>query len=211
MIFYNYHKQKGNRLAAKTMKILVVLIFMLTVSNALAQFENPESVSVSYFGEMISHPGIKLGADFVITKWDKTRYKDEEFSKVVNKSLMVSPTLGMFYHRRYQTGLFIMPEAKYKRQNSNGRFFELGLGAGYLRTFIPKTFEVLENAEVKKTSAGHNYFSTNYFLSFGKDLSIKSDLPIAYFIKPQFMYAVPNFPKGTGYFALEIGIRYLLK
>jgi hypothetical protein len=119
--------------------------------------------------------------------------------------------LGLFYHRRYQTGLIIIPEAKYKRQNHKGRFFECGIGAGYFRTFILNTYEVGSIGEVNHTTAGHNFFATNYFISFGKDLNLQKNLPLAYFIKPQFMYSVPNFPRGIGYFALELGITYRLK
>ncbi len=190
------------------MRIISLLVFIFIVSNCWAQFKNLESVSFSYYGEMITHPGLKLSSDFKIKGWDKVK---RDSLKKINKSFIISPALGFFHHRRYQTGLFLIPEVKYKRQNPKGRFYELGIGAGYLKTFIPNTYEVGSNGEVNKTTAGHNYFATNYFISFGKDLSIQKNLPLAYFIKPQFMYAVPNFPNGIGYFALEIGIKFSLK
>lgn len=189
-----------------------LIIFLLGISSlAWGQNKKPTTVSISYFGEMITHPGLKLSADFNMKDWDKTKSSKKDSSKIIHKSLIISPTLGFYYHRRYQTGLFVMPEVKYKRQNRKGAFYEFGVGLGYLRTFISNTYEVSVNGEVRKVSAGHNYFATNYFISFGKDLSVKKNLPIAYFIKPQFMYAVPNFPGGVGYLALELGISYRLK
>lgn len=193
------------------MRVLFVLIFALTAANCLAQLRSPESVSVSYYGEMITHPGLKMSANYSIKDWEKDKRTKKGAQKIISKNLIVSPALGFYYHRRYQTGLFVIPEAKYKRQNEKGAFYELGIGLGYLRTFIPNTYEVNESADINKTAAGHNYFATNYFVSFGKDLSIKRNLPLAYFIRPQFMYAIPNFPKGTGYFALELGVTYRLK
>ncbi|MFB6319645.1 hypothetical protein [Saccharicrinis sp. FJH54] len=193
------------------MRILSLLAFTLMVSNCLAQFKNIESVSISYYGEMITHPGIKVSPDFNFKEWVKTRHTKNDSSKTINKSLQVSPTFGFFYHKRYQTGLFFIPEAKFKRQNHKGGFYELGLGLGYLRTFIPNTYEVNGSGDVSKTIVGHNYFTSNYFVSFGKDLSLRKNIPFEYFIKPQFLYTVPNFPNGTGYFAIELGIRYSLK
>jgi len=193
------------------MKFLALLISMLIASNCLAQFEKLESVSVSYLGEMVSHPGLKISADFSIKEWDKTKITKKDSSKRIRKSFLISPALSFFYHKRYQTGLFIMPETKYTRQNPKGGFYALGIGLGYLRTFIPNTYDVNSSGEVNKSAAGHNYFATNYFISFGKDLSIQNNLPIAFFIKPQFIYAIPNFPNGTGYFAIELGVRFILK
>ncbi len=192
------------------MRILLLLVFSFIVSNCMAQFKTVESITFSYYGEMVTHPGLKISADLNIREWDKIKSNRKDSSKVINKSFLISPALGFFYHRRYQTGLFLIPEAKYKRQNPKGGFYEVGFGIGYLRTFIPNTYEVSSNGEVNKVIAGHNYFASNYFVSFGKDLSIKKNLPIAYFIKPQFMYTVPNFPNGIGYFAFELGIKYIL-
>ena len=192
------------------MRILSLLVFSLIFSNCMAQLKTIESSNFSYYGEMITHTGMKISADFNIREWDKIKSSKHDSSKTINKSLLISPALGFFYHRRNQTGLFFIPEVKYKRQNPKGGFYEVGIGIGYLRTFIPNTYEVNRSGEVNKTVAGHNYFATNYFISFGKDLNIKKNLPIAYFLKPQFMYAVPNFPNGIGYFVLELGIKYTL-
>lgn len=189
-----------------------IIIFLLGFTMlASGQVKKPDVISISYYGEMITHPGFKISIDFDIKEWDKNKATKKDSSKTINKNLILSPTIGLFYHKRYQTGLFFIPEIKYKRQNPKGIFYEFGIGAGYLKTFIPNTYEVSSSGEINKTNAGYNYFATNYFISFGKDLSIKKNLPIAYFIKPQFMYAVPNFPSGTGYFALELGLCYSLK
>lgn len=171
----------------------------------------PDAISVAYYGEMVIHPGLKLSADFNIKEWDKTKTTKKHSSKTINRSLILSPALGFFYHQNYQTGLFFMLELKYRRQNQRGVFFGFGIGLGYLRTFIPNTYEVDGSGEINQTTAGYNYFASNYFISFGKDLSIRKNIPLACFIKPQFMYAIPNFPNGTGYFALELGISYRFK
>lgn len=192
------------------MKIISFVFCVFVALQGQAQFAKPESISVSYFGEMITHPGLKLSANFNLKEWSKMKNADKKHSKELGKSLVLSPAIGFYYHRRYQTGLFLIPEGKYRSLNQKGLFHEFGLGLGYLRTFVPNTYEVTGNDEVRKVSAGHNYFATNFFFTIGKDLGVAKEMPIAYFIKPQLMYAVPNFPKGVGYFVLEIGITYSL-
>lgn len=190
------------------MRYLLTVLCLCFGLISFSQKEKIDAISFSYFGEMIKHPGIKINADFPIKEWDKNKSAKEDYTKVFNKSIILSPALGMYYHKRYQTGLFIVPEIKYQRKNYMHSFLECGIGLGYLRTFIPNTFEVDSNGEVKNGSGGHDYLVTNYFITFGKDFIFNKPVPIAYYIKPQFMYAVPNFPTGIAYFALEIGFRY---
>ncbi|USD25861.1 hypothetical protein [Flagellimonas marinaquae] len=104
-----------------------------------------------------------------------------------------------------------IPEIKIRRQNQKGGYFELGAGLGYLRTFVPNTFEVGPTGEVSKVHAGHHYWAKNIFFTIGRELKSKNRSPIGMFIKPQFLYATPNFPKGVGYFMLEIGLNLKLK
>lgn len=146
---------------------------------------------------MITHPGIKVGLNYHFNSW----YNNSRL-----ESFFVSLSTGFFYHRRYQNGYFLLPEINYERQSVNGNNFSTGLGFGYLRTTIPKTYEVNPSSgEVTKVKAGHNYFITNISVAFGKDLRDPAEISNSFYIKPQFMYAFPNFPRGVGYFNLEAG------
>lgn len=171
----------------------------------------PNSISVSYYGEIITHPGLRIGANYNLRQWEKVKTSRKGVIKTKHKVIEITPSVGFYYHRRYQTGIFILPEIEYFRIKQNGKFFSIGLGLGYMRTFIPNTYEVLSNGEVNKINAGHDYFIRNYYVIFGKDLSVKKGIPLQYFIKPQLMTASPNFPKKVAYFILEIGIKYKLK
>lgn len=192
-------------------KLSIVLFLMLHSLNGFSQKAVPESISVSYLGEMVTHPGLKLSFDYPLTQWERSKKGNSGVERSITKTVLLGPSIGAFYHRRYQTGLMVIPELKLKRQNQNGGYFELGAGFGYMRTFIPNTFEVGENDVVSKTSAGHDYWAKNVFMTFGKEFKRGRKRPMGYFIKPQFVYATPNFPKGVGYFMLEIGMNFKLK
>ncbi len=184
---------------------------LLTTVSGFSQESRFESFSVAYYGEMITHPGMKVGVNYRLKKWTKTKENKGGIQKQITKRYLLSPSIGFYYHKRYQTGVFLIPEIKYQRAHQKGRYIEMGLGAGYLRTFIPNTYTVDDNGEVDNTSAGYNYFATNLFFTFGHQLKVRNTGVTGYYIKPQFMYALPNFSRGVGYFALELGLIFSIQ
>ncbi|RIV71550.1 hypothetical protein D2U88_07230 [Flagellimonas aequoris] len=194
-----------------TAKFFVMLMVMFTSIGCFSQNMMPKSISVSYLGEMVTHPGLKLTFDYPLTEWEKSKSGRRGGERRIEKSIELSPTVGFYYHRRYQSGVMAIPELKFKRQNPKGNYFEIGAGLGYLRTIVPNTYEVDATGEVSKTHAGHNYWAKNLFVTFGRELKSHRGWPMGIFVKPQFLYATPNFPKGVGYFMLELGINVKLK
>lgn len=159
---------------------------------------------------MIAHPGLKIGIDYTLKTWNKEKTK-KGLSEKVSKSYHLAPSVGFYYHRRYQTGVFLNTELSRKRQNSRGGYCSYGFNLGYLGTVVPHTYSLSESGVVERGLGKHSYVWTGCSLAFGKDLSVQHDMPFSWFVKPQFMYALPNFPRGVGYFILETGITYKLK
>jgi hypothetical protein len=192
------------------MRYLLYIAFLVVASGVQAQGFKPESVYASYFGETVTHPGVKVGVCYQLERWDKTKIKKDGSEKVLQKRIDISPGIGFFYHKDYQTGLFVLPELSYSRTNAKGNSLTAGVGAGYMRTFIPNVYDLDENGDIESVTAGYNYFLTNYSVAFGKDLGVKKGIPMCIFVKPQLMYALPNATKGILYFALELGASYRL-
>jgi len=192
------------------MRYLLFISLFSMCSISRAQSLRPESIFVSYFGETITHPGLKIGVDFQLKSWDKTKIKKNKDKKIIQKGIDLIQGIGFFYHKDYQTGIFILPELSYSKKNAKGNFLMAGIGAGYMRTFIPNVYDLNSNGEIERMHAGYNYFLTNYSITFGKDLSKKKMIPLSIFIKPQLMYVLPNATNGVSYFALELGVSYKL-
>lgn len=190
------------------MKHLIVMLLTLGMLTLNAQ--DATSLSISYFGEGITHPGLKIGLNFPFHTWEKTKTKGSGVEKLFYKSFSVQPSLGFYFHQDYQTGLFVLPQLAYSRRNAKGNYASFGLGVGYLRTFIPRVY-ALENNELEKVSGGYNYLLSNYFITLGKDLSAKEKLPLELFIQPQVMHAAPNTEPIIWYFALELGMKLKLE
>ena len=190
------------------MRYLILIACLTTTSMLQAQNLRPQSIYASYFGETVTHPGLKVGVSYQFKSWDKTKIKKSGKEKLIQKNIDFSPSIGFYYHKDYQTGLFVLPELSYSRKNKKGNYQALAIGAGYMRTFIPNVYDLKSNGGIEKIHVGYNYFITNYSITFGKDLSIKKKLPLSIYIKPQLIYAIPNYSKGIKYFALELGVNY---
>lgn len=192
------------------MRTLILMVILTTASLLQGQHFKPQSMDVAYFGETLTHPGFKVGVQYPLKSWEKTKIKKGGIENGIQKSIVLSPSLGIFYHKNYQTGLFILPELGYTRKNKKGNFLTYALGAGYMRTFVPNVYDLNPNGEVIKKHKNYNYFIANYSIAFGKDLSVKKKIPMGIYLKPQLMYATPNYSKGIPYFAFEMGVNYWL-
>lgn len=194
------------------MKKYLVFLFLIHTTHLLfSQNLKPDYLTVSYFGEAVTHPGMRLGATYTLTSWEKSKLKKNAKEKIIQKNISTGPGVGFFYHKDYQTALFFTGGIGYSRMNSKGNSLAFGIDVGYMRTFLPDVYSLNSTDEIQKVHTGYNYFLTSYAVTFGKDLSIKKGLPLTVFIKPQVMYAIPNAAGGVFYFALETGIAYKLK
>ena len=147
------------------MRILLVIAFLTAAEVIGAQ----SAISLAYFGETITHPGLKVGISFPLYEWEKHKTLRNGREKLLDKRIDLSPQLGFYYHQDYQTGLFVLPELSYIRQNAKGNYTALGVGAGYLHTRVPRVYDFDPSGEIEQIRSGHHYFISNYFATFGKD------------------------------------------
>ena len=184
------------------MRHLIVIAFLAATGVLGAQ----SAISLAYFGETITHPGLKVGLSFPLHQWEQHKMRRNGQEKLLDKKIELSPQLGFYYHQDYQTGLFVLPELSFIRQNAKGNYTALGIGAGYMHTRVPRVYDFDANGEIEQIGTGYHYFISNYFATFGKDLSVKKGIPLSIYAKPQLIHALPNAGKGIWYFALELGL-----
>ena len=178
-------------------KYIVIIYLLFSLSNvAFAQWR---SYSSALFLEGISHPGIKVSAQYHLKDWEK------EKKKKTFRSLVVSPSIGFFYHRRYQSGGFFLIELGNTSTNPKSFSFSYGLGAGFLGVLIPNSFSYTSEG-LRRKREGNTYFISSYFIQFGRSFGSEKNKML--FVKPTFLYAVPNFVNGVGYFGLEFGLQF---
>lgn len=191
------------RLFASAMCIFLVI-------SAKGQKLAPHSVSVAYWGQMVGHPGIKLQANYHVKEWERVKNKKNGTEIIKSKALVLSPHLAFFHHKRYQTGITSGLSLAYDVVKSNNKTFSTGLGLGYLRTYVPNTYQISESGQMEKTLSGHNYLAGSAFVSWGRAFQQKGLVPSRAYLKPQLMYSLPNFPNAVAYLLLEVGVNYKL-
>jgi hypothetical protein len=179
------------------MKRPLSTLFLLLL--ALQSFgQRDKMISVAYEGGMITHPGLSAG--FLVQASEKKSWV-----------LQGGVKLGFYYHRRYQTAIFLLPMVQAQHIGNKGRLWGLNFAAGPQRTIIPKSYKIDDNGSIHRVrSAGMTQWVFSPGFMIGKDLSEKRMVPLQWFINPQLQFRRPNVGRSEKYFVLGAGINYKL-
>lgn len=190
------------------MKTIIFLLGCLWCSNTgFSQQEQAFYAKVTYQGGMILHPGLNLGLAYPI--WKQAREKKN--GKLITRELRLGLNAGFYYHRRLHTGLNCGPEMEFLRTGSKGGQLGLSFESGYLRTFIPASFEVSDVGTVSPAgSSGTNHFFYSPGIRFGKVFRISKHRELAWYVRPKLQFQTPYIGRTNKYFQTEIGVNFKL-
>jgi hypothetical protein len=202
-------------------KVLYFTLFLGLLYTAWGQNTNPQqlSLNLSYFGETVIHPGIKVGLSY--TFWEKEKSRKHWFKgrqgrlgpKIRKHQFLVGANVAFYNHANNHTG--IQQDINFGWQRTNmrrGTMIGAQLGLGYQARFynIP-TLELGENGEPNQiAAAGRGHFAPSISVLWGKDLRVKGDKPISWYIKPNLFFLAPYNHTGVVNLALDLGISYHL-
>lgn len=199
------------------MKFLeVCVILQMMGSSVLAQAVEPTqtnkgiTVHASIVGALI-YPGLKVGADYKIIDKQIEKSKRNGRVKVVHKNRFITANVGFYYHKDYNTNLFLHGGYQLQRMMSSGWFKTLEPQLGVSRTFIDATvYKVKDSGEVtKKRGAGHFYVAPAISFGLGKDFSVKNEnKPFSIFTK---LTLFTNMPYNNFIYVRllgEVGVSY---
>lgn len=161
------------------------------------------------------HAGIKPGLSigFEIPRNGVVRNKSNKSNSENVKSIlwqtMILANSGIYYHRKNHTGFFINGIYCLRRTNHKGWQLDAGAGFGFLKTFLPKTYEYTEAGLEKVFLPGRLFLTNNYEISIGKRFNI-NNTPVYVFTRHNFYMMVPyNQFVNFGY-SIEWGARLKL-
>jgi hypothetical protein len=179
--------------------VLFILPLLLGVTPCYAQH-----LRLAYYGETIVHYGAKGSVDYPL----KEKRKTKQNGRTVSKTFLFHPGMAIYHHRHNHTGLIISPEFTYQRTGNGGGLFELGISPSYFRYFLAgTTFEVTPEGDLRKVPlAGRSAFLPTLSIALGKDLSIKHQLPIAWFTRLNLSLQTPYNASYLPRFAFEAGV-----
>ena len=105
----------------------------------------PHNIGLSYIGETVTNPGAKLSLMYNLAQWNKVNKSKRGLAKTRRRNTTLNINFGGFYHKRYQTAIFFLPEIEFSQSNKKGWYWATGVVAGYMRTIIQNTYEVQED------------------------------------------------------------------
>jgi len=154
---------------------------------------HPTSVSASYFGDSIAHPGLRLGTDFALLAHG-------------GNALLVTGSVGGYDHRGSATGLLAAVELGYRYELGIGLQLEARVGAGYLHTLLDgKPFESTGDGQFRQMSlAGAGAFAPSGTIGFGWDFT-GYGRPIAAFLRLTTLFQVPTSGATVMHPVIELG------
>jgi hypothetical protein len=159
------------------------------------------AVTLGYFGETITHPGLFAG-------YEHNLRPQKRFQ------LLLTLTAGGYVHRRNHTGLF--SEAGLgQRLTFRSRFFlEQFISIGYLHTFLNggPVYEVKDNGAVSKSSnTGRSHVMPSVSLGFGWNVAWSERLPLLFFVRPRVFWQYPFNNYALPHLALQAGLTKVIR
>lgn len=189
----------------KTIYLLLGCLLYTTIG--FSQTDRAYYAKVAYQGGMVLHPGLNLGVAYPILHSSR----EKRNGQLVQREIRLGLNAGFYYHRRLNTGLNIGPEVEWLRTGSRGGQFGISLESGYLRTFIPGTYEVDDSGSISQaTGVGTDHFFFSPGIRIGKILKAGKERALAWYIRPKLQFQRPYAGGSNNYFQTEIGITFKL-
>ncbi len=185
------------------MKTLLILFGLLVLS---LHSPRAQSLRVGYYGETVTHYGLKVAREWSLRSFVKERNQ-------ARKQLLVAPALAVYRHPQNHVGLVFFPELTYRRTSRRGGIFEAGLAPASFQYFLEGTTYTPDNSgELQRVRwAGGNAFLPTVFVGIGKDLSVRRQIPLAWYTRLNVMQQRPYNTSTLMRFSLEAGTIIPLK
>lgn len=180
-----------------------------SVSEAAKQYRSP-AISLSYFGEELINPGVKLGLELPLY----TRIKEKEESRIRAYSLFTGAQAGYYYHQGNFEALFFVASLGLRHVSPSGFFKDLAVGGGLLKTILPASvYSLSDNGSVikdEKSGTAYGVIMGNVRLGYDFTHKGSSKIPFSVFAGLSlFNYGTHKFDFFPDY-AVEIGGIYKL-
>ncbi|MFK8045692.1 MAG: hypothetical protein AB8B72_09360 [Crocinitomicaceae bacterium] len=177
------------------MKNLVILIlFAVQVSAGLSQYssDSPFAISVSYYGDLGIHPGVRFSGYYGFKSFEKSKNRvfkkaqNKKGNNIKNKTYFGLASAGVYSHANNHTGWNVNIGAGYERIRArNGNLFGYSLTVGYLfRDYKFDTYELVVGDIETIGVAGSGGIVFSLAPHFGRDLSVKTSIPLKIQLKP---------------------------
>ena len=200
---------KMSYILCRKVVFLSLLFCVIQKVNANNRSVSGVPFSVSYYGNSLVNPGLKLSADFIWIEFSKLKTKKNGKVKNTSKKLLTTPYLSFYRHHRSHQGFQLGTDVLWRRINNKGWYREIGLGLGYLqRHNLGDTWEVNNGTLENLKGAYRGYFSQTFSLAKGKLISIEGKGDVIPFLRfnADFISNYNSF--SIPVLSIELGVRF---
>lgn len=157
----------------------------------------------AYFGETVTHYGLKIAYDKPFKAWEKTKTSGAN----IKKEFLYGGSFAAFRHPHQLVGLIASPEITWRRTGKRGGLIDVAFAPAYFRYFYEgKTYEYTGTDFRKIPLAGRNAFLPTLSVGGGRDLSIRRQVPFMWYYRVNVMRQYPYNSSSLMRFALEAGV-----
>jgi hypothetical protein len=195
---------------------IVLLLAGLLSTSACGQTASADTtsrpllLSVSYFGETITHYGFSVGADQTLHAWHRQKQRSDGTLKTRDHAWVAGLHLAAYRHPRNHYGVIVYPTLGYTRTKTRGAFFQTGISLGYMRIFLDgETYQVNAGGELERVRlASRGALLPGVYIGWGKDLSRTRGIPLIWQVKPSLWLQMPYNTTVLPRLSLEVGVIY---
>jgi hypothetical protein len=200
-------------------KVTALVLFLSLFAAAFAQsdvkrkgFQKEKlNFNASYYGETVWYPGLKVGAEYVISekKKDKTKKsrKKGEFTKTKTNQFIITANLGYFWQPHNYGSLFVNSAILFRHTAHKGFQYNFGVSPLGMNTFFfNETYDVSEDGTVKKAALpARIFYSPSIILGLGHTMKKKLT---AWFFNVHITSLMPYNSSVNFLAAMEFGFRF---
>ena len=183
---------------------MVIIVCFILANQIFAQDESRKNnLSIGYFGSIAYRPGVKIGSQFSLKKWET---KMEGYSKL--KSFYVSPQIGFYIYPNVHTGYLLNTDVGYKRvKDKTGKYSALSIGLGFLvQSHITERKINLRDGSSENTRENRTWFLSTLNYEFGKAINEK----IGWYTKFSYGFKLSAVRENSSVLFLEMGMQFNL-
>ena len=163
---------------------------------------------VSYYGNYVTHPGLKVGFDWNLMTIEKTKEKKNQI-KTIRYLFLATPSVAFFNLSETYNALVVSGDISWRRYDKRLFYEEIGVGLGYYTLFnIGDTWETNADGTVSNTGSSSNgYLAPSVSFALGQRFMLKNQTPMEVFTKFNTNFLMNYNASTIAEISLELGVR----
>jgi len=186
--------------------LIAFSLALMSLSSLHAQdYEIPKyQISISFFGEMITHSGIRLGFTTPISQ----KLQETANASSANRAWVVGGYLTYYRHSRNHRALMATASLGRQHIGANGFQMEIHAEAGYMLSILDGEAFEWNGTEMVESNKGSSHFVMGFNGGAGWNFAKKLEVPISFMLHPHLYIQAPYNSLFVPRIALEAKLTY---